>query len=245
MSRGAAAQFVAGLGLGLCAVLLLGDHMGARSSGSVVQSARRSRIRSRLPPRPDWSNRRAVLQQAFQWARRWVPYFECADADITTAYYYRWRVFWLHLRRTPRYGWVLTEFLRDVPWSGPHGTINCAFGHHAAEGRWVKDRAVLDNYSHFWFRHPQASLRYTWWPAQSALERFRVDGRRSRLAQLRPHLEQEYWRWVGRSVVGTGSTRCVWQACHDDGEENSVGLDGCRPTINAAIAGEALALSTM
>ena len=35
----------------------------------------------------------------------------------------------------------------------------------------------------------------------------------------------------------------MWQACHDDGQENSIGLDGCRPTINAVMFGEARALA--
>ncbi|KAK3261667.1 hypothetical protein CYMTET_29437, partial [Cymbomonas tetramitiformis] len=34
-------------------------------------------------------------------------------------------------------------------------------------------------------------------------------------------------------------------ACHADGEENSCGLDGCRPTINAIMYGEASALASM
>ena len=74
-------------------------------------------------------------------------------------YYYRWRVFWLHLKRDARYGYTLSEFkkpeltltltltlsltrygytlsefLPRVGWSGPFGTINCPFGHQAAEG---------------------------------------------------------------------------------------------------------------
>ena len=41
---------------------------------------------------------------------------------------------------------------------------------------------------------------------------------------------------------------CEWRrfvACHADGEENSAGLDGCRPTINAMMYGEATALAAM
>ena len=55
-------------------------------------------------------------------AARTAPLFECSSADITTAYYYRWRVFHLHLKHTARDGFVLTEFLRHVGWAGPHGT---------------------------------------------------------------------------------------------------------------------------
>ena len=106
-----------------------------------------------------------------------------------------------HLRRTPRYGTVITEFLRDVPWSGPHGTINAAFGHHAAgRSAWLRHGAIMDNYSMFWFRHPKAVIRYTWWPAWSAFKRFRLDGRREMLRALYPHLRAGV-RSVGQSLV--------------------------------------------
>jgi len=150
------------------------------------------------------------------------------------------------LKYTGRSGFVLTEFLRDVPWAGPHNTINCPFGHHIAEARWVREHAIVANYSLFWFRHPKAERRYTWWPAQSALEAFKLHGQLDTLRALLPHLEQEYWRWAKRSVVHPdGAPPCAWQAAHDDGEENSIGLDGCRPTINAALHGEANALAVM
>lgn len=190
--------------------------------------------------------RSAWLGDAARWARRAVPLFECSERSVERAYYYRWRLFWLHLKRTPRHGHVISEFLPPVNWAGPHGTINCAFGHHAAEARWVRDPAVLDDYSLFWFRHAKADLRYTWWPAHSALERFRLDGRTTVLRQLYAPLAREYWRWANRSVAQSAHGEhppCMWQAAHDDGQENSVGGDGCRPTINAAMYGEARALS--
>ena len=37
----------------------------------------------------------------------------------------------------------------------------------------------------------------------------------------------------------------MFVACHADGEENSAGLDGCRPTINAMMFGEASALAAI
>jgi hypothetical protein len=195
-------------------------------------------------PSAKWTLYRSTLRDAFNWVSTSAPFFECSNADVTLVYHYRWRVFWMHMRSTPQ-GWVLTEFLRPVPWSGPHGTINCAFGHHAADGRWVREPGLMDNYSAFWWRHPRADLRYTWWPAHAALERFGIDGRVHVLRMLYPQLRAEYWRWVERTRTsyGVGGNECLWQAAHDDGEENSIGLDGCRPTMNAAWYGEARALA--
>ena len=129
--------------------------------GDRGQAVAPSRPAARRPPAEALSAEahRGVLREATAWAAAEVPLFECSDADITTAYYYRWRVFWLHLKRDARYGYTLSEFLPRVGWSGPFGTINCPFGHQAAEGRWLRRPDVMDNYSLFWFRHPQVRVR--------------------------------------------------------------------------------------
>ena len=159
------------------------------------------------PPEPlSVDSHRGVLREATAWARgdaqskvsrpghlndETFPLFECSDADITTAYYYRWRLFWMHLKHDPKYGYTLSEFLPRVNWAGPFGTINCPFGHQAAEGRWLRRPDIMDNYSLFWFRHPHADRRYTWWPASAAHARFLLDGRLSAVTTLLPHLKRE------------------------------------------------------
>ena len=89
-----------------------------------------------------------------------MPAFECSDDDVTLTYWYRWRLFHLHMRRgdklsacsSPTEGcWVLTEFLNKVFWSGPHNTIVAPAGHHIMEGRWLRDDAIIDDYARFWF----------------------------------------------------------------------------------------------
>ena len=42
---------------------------------------------------------RHVLNESLQWAEASVPAFECSDADVTLTYWYRWRLFHLHMRR--------------------------------------------------------------------------------------------------------------------------------------------------
>ena len=46
-----------------------------------------------------------------------VPSFECPDAAINSTYEYRWKAFGRHCEKTPE-GWVVTEFLPKVGWSG-------------------------------------------------------------------------------------------------------------------------------
>ena len=171
-----------------------------------------------------------------------APFFECSDADITTTYHYRLRYYGFISKSTP-FGHVLTEFLYavQVVWSA--ATHQCAYGHPAADARWLRDIGILDNYSSFWFVHPKADRRYTWWPSRAAIRRFHSTAPPRGSAQSLSTFESQYSRWIAWSKAAQHD--CLWQACHDDGEENSIGLDGCRPSINAAMAGEAAALATM
>src|SRR5947199_41383 len=68
-----------------------------------------------------------------EWMRANVPAFECADKTIEEIYYFRWWTYRKHIRKTPD-GFVVTEFLPDVPWAGKYNTISCAAGHHFYEG---------------------------------------------------------------------------------------------------------------
>ena len=62
--------------------------------------------------------------EAFDFLKERMPRFECPDEDIVRTYYFRWWVFRKHLRRTSE-GWVITEFLPNVPYAGAHNTIVC------------------------------------------------------------------------------------------------------------------------
>lgn len=66
---------------------------------------------------------RWILNESEAWVAAQTPHFECEDADITQAYWYRWRLFHMHMARRPEKSpgcgkaggcWVLTEFLRKV-----------------------------------------------------------------------------------------------------------------------------------
>lgn len=88
---------------------------------------------------------------AWPFLERNVPWFECPDKELEEIYYFRWWTYRKHIKSTPD-GFVVTEFLPKVGWSGKHNTISCPAGHHLYEGRWLSDPRYLDNYSVFWFR---------------------------------------------------------------------------------------------
>ena len=69
------------------------------------------------PPTIDPARWKHVLNESLPWAQTSVPAFECSDDDVTLTYWYRWRLFHLHMRRgdklsacsSPRLGcWVRT-----------------------------------------------------------------------------------------------------------------------------------------
>ena len=66
-----------------------------------------------------------------------IPLFECPDKNIEEIYYFRWWTFRKHLKKTPD-GFIVTEFLPDVPWAGKHNGICCPAWFHFREGRWLK-----------------------------------------------------------------------------------------------------------
>ena len=115
---------------------------------------------------------------------------------------HRWRLFKLHVEHTSD-GYVITEFLPKVFWSGPHNTISCPAGHHIMEGRWVHNRQIVDDYARFWFRRARDpedkkvwEKMYTFWAASSIYNHFLVSGNTSFILDLRPELEAFYESYV-------------------------------------------------
>src|SRR5947209_2201705 len=90
-------------------------------------------------------------KHSWDWMTGQVPLFTCPDGAMEEMYYYRWWTFRKHIKSTPA-GRVLTEFILPVRHAGESNTVSCALGHHLAEGRWLADQTLLDEYVRFWFR---------------------------------------------------------------------------------------------
>jgi hypothetical protein len=141
--------------------------------------------------------------------------------------------------------YVITEFEPSVPWSGKENTIGCSAGHHIVEGRWLRNGSYIDSYASFWFEgagggEPRA---YSFWAASSLVERYAVTGDAELLRRLYPSLGANYRAWVdGHTSEEHG---CLWQYADRDGQEHSIGGDGCRPLLNALMYAEARALATI
>lgn len=178
---------------------------------------------------------------AWDWMRRNVPLFECPDAALERTYYFRWWTFRKHLRQTPD-GFVITEFLPNVPWAGKYNTIPCAAGHHLYEGRWLADPQYLEDYATFWFRKGGEPRRYSFWAADALLAHHAVHPNAPLLTNLLPDLVANFAGWERERRDATG---LFWQNDGEDGMEVSVAGSGYRATINSYMFGEARALATI
>jgi predicted GH43/DUF377 family glycosyl hydrolase len=175
---------------------------------------------------------------AWKWLQGNIPFFESSDKGLEEIYYLRWWTFRKHIKKTPE-GFVITEFLPDVPWAGKLNTVSCAAGHHFYEGRWLRDRRYLKDYATFWFRKSGDPRLYSFWAADAIRAWSLVTQDQQLAIDLFPDLTANYREWEKSHQDSNG---LFWQIDDRDGMEFSVGGSGYRPTINSYMYGEALAL---
>ena len=173
------------------------------------------------------------------WIAGNAPLFECPDKDLQAIYYFRWHVYHRHIQQTPA-GYVVTEFLPNVPWSGQYNTISCAAGHHFYEGRWLHDPKYLDDYATFWFRKGGDPRRYSFWAADAMYARYLANGDKGFVTGLLADLVRNYETWEHDHLDANG---LYWQIDDRDGMEYSIGGSGYRPTLNSYQYGDAVAIS--
>jgi hypothetical protein len=189
--------------------------------------------------------------KAWDWIVDNVPLFNCPDPQLEETYYFRWWTFRKHINKTP-HGFLITEFLTPVRHAGPYNTISCAFGHHLAEGSWIRDRQILDDYTRFWFHsgpNGGAALhfhKYSSWAAAAIRNRSLVTGDRQLAIELLDDLVRDYERWEAERL---GSNGLFWQFDVADGMEESISgsrtRKNTRPTINSYMAANARAIAAV
>lgn len=168
-----------------------------------------------------------------------IPLLDCPDKDIERTYYFRWWTYRKHIKKTPE-GYVITEFLPDVPWAGKYNTISCPAAFHFYEGRWLRDDTYLNDYAIFWFRKGGSPRLYSFWSADAIYNQYLVTGNSASMRQLLPDLIHNYLAWEKDKQDPNG---LFWQIDDRDGMEMSVCGSGYRPTINSYMYGDALAIS--
>ena len=169
-----------------------------------------------------------------------IPRFECPDKQMEEIYYFRWWTYRKHIRQTPE-GFIITEFLPDVPWAGKYNAISCAGMHHFNEGRWLHDSKYLHDYAYFWLKKGGSVRSYSFPIACSLYNQYTVTGKDSVIRDLLPDLVANFEAW--EKVRYDASRGLFWQIDDRDGMEMSVCGSGFRATINAYMSAEAKAIA--
>jgi len=175
----------------------------------------------------------------WNWFVQNIPWLDVPDKELEEIYYFRWYSFQKHVKQTPS-GFVIDEFLDDVPWAGKRNTISAAAGHHIREARWLRNHQYVEQYTNFWFGPEGEPRRYSFWAADSAYSLFLATGNKQFAIKLLPSLRENYAQWERTHQDPNG---LYWQIDDRDGMEFSIGGSGYRPTINSYMYGDAEAIA--
>ena len=185
---------------------------------------------------------------AYEWLRNEIPLFSCPDKAIEEAYYFRWWTYRKHVK-TAEDGYVITEFLPKVPWSGVHNEINAAAGHHIYEGRWLRNgRKYLTDYVKYFLDNPRRGHQYSAWTVEALWRLSSVSGDFSFGVENLPKLVEYYEEWEKTHGLPNGM---FWSIDNYDAMEYSISgtgedlkpMRGIRPTLNSYMCADAYAIS--
>ena len=176
--------------------------------------------------------------KAFEFLSEQIPLIDIPDKELEKIYYFRWWTYRKHFKDTPD-GHIITEFLPQVPWSGPHNSINCPAGFHIREGRWLKDQNEwLKEYINFWLDGKGETL-YSSWYAHATLEYCTIKNDFAFAAEALPKLVKYYEQREKTHSRGT----LYWTHDGLDGMEVSISGSGLRPTGCSYAYGDAAAIA--
>ena len=185
---------------------------------------------------------------AEEWLKENIPYFECPDKELEETYYFRWWVARKHVKTTED-GYVVTEFLPKVGWSGKHNTIVAAACHHIAEFRWLKNgKKILSDYIKFWLDEKGNSYDYSSWLIDSIYKFCKFENDFSIAIENFDLLFNFYEKTKKEHITKSG---LFWSIDGRDAMEFSISgttvdykvQKGIRPTLNSYMYANAYALS--
>ena len=177
--------------------------------------------------------------EAWGWMVENIPFFECSASKIEEIYYFRWWSFRKHIINPDDYsGWVLTEFNNYT-----HANSS-AFGHHVAEGRWMRDKTVFDQYTLYWYRGGGNLHKYSQWSTDALYKRYLVNLDEAFIVDLLDELISDFADWKSSHMTSSG---LFWSYDVRDAMEESISgsreEQNRRPTKNSYMAGNAKALA--
>jgi hypothetical protein len=177
---------------------------------------------------------------AYQWMADHVPLIDIPDRELEAVYYFRWWTYRKHIKKTET-GYIVDEFLPDVPWAGAYNSISCAAGHHLAEGRWLRNEPAIDAYIRYWYQESTNINSYTHWIDSALWDLCELRGDYSLGVE---HLDRmAYWFRDREAKHFHRDTGLFWGTCNHDGQEFAVSGDGFRLPQNCYMAANAKAIA--
>ncbi|WP_439698340.1 glycosyl hydrolase family 65 protein [Mucilaginibacter sp. AW1-7] len=187
---------------------------------------------------------------AYDWMAKNIPLFECPNSAIQKIYYYRWWTFRKHLKQTPD-GFIFTEFITPVSFTGVYNSSSSALGHQIYEGRWLHDPQYINDYIKFWLyvdpKQKKPHLHaFSSWIDDAVYNYYLVNLNKNFVEQVIPALNTDYRQWETEKQL---PSKLFWQFDVRDAMEESISgsrkVKNKRPTINSYMYGNAVALSKM
>ncbi len=185
---------------------------------------------------------------AYEWMCKEIPIFECPDKIIEETYYFRWWTYRKHLKKTED-GYMVTEFLPKVLWSGKHNEINAAVGHHLYEGRWLKNSSeYLKDYINFFLDNPDRGHQYSAWLIYAVHQMCQVNGEWDLGEEFLDKACKYYEEWENGHLMKNGM---FWSYDNYDAMEYTISgttedlrcIKGIRPTLNSYMCADAWAIA--
>ncbi len=184
---------------------------------------------------------------AYEWLLNEIPLFECPDKRVEQTYYFRWWTYRKHIKST-HCGYVITEFLPKVPWSGRYNTINAAVSHHLREGRWLKNAPkYLTDYIKFFLDDKEGGHKYSVDFLYAVREFCSVCGDLNYSDSFFKSVCDYYEQWEREHGVPNGM---FWSYDDRDAMEYSISgtrdgrcVKGIRPTLNSYMYADAAAIA--
>lgn len=190
------------------------------------------------------------------WYERNVPFFECADPQITEVYAYRWKDTRAHIRDVGERGTVITEFLDDVGWQKwPFASLNDATPFHIKEGRWLRDPRPVDEYVDYLWDGGGNDRHFAEGVAEATYANALARGDLARAARYLPTMRHVFNLWDDHFDFSKGlyyieplldaTEYTISSIDASGGKDGFRGGDAFRPTINAYQYGNARAIARL
>ncbi|MBO5454639.1 MAG: hypothetical protein J6A69_11870 [Clostridia bacterium] len=185
---------------------------------------------------------------AYEWLREEIPIFECPDKDIEETYYFRWWTYRKHIKETD-FGFMISEFLPTVPWSGKYNEIVAAAGHHLCEGRWLKNsKLYLKDYINYFLDNSKSGHNYSIWLIYAIHQMCLVTDDWDMGENFLEKICNYYTEWEKQHLL---KNNMFWSVDDRDAMEYSVSgttkdlrpLKGIRPTLNSYMCADAWAIA--